>query len=128
MILGVPISLIAIYALYRMDEYYMLLWFRRAQAAPINYPLRGRMAVTFFLFPARVFGWVFLLYFGWRNGWIKPVVLIAVAFPLSLLMQIAPVRLLRGRYYNDLIALMTLLGFVVLPACAVLMFVLLPAR
>jgi hypothetical protein len=119
----------AIYALYRMNEYYMLRWMEAAaRASPGMYQRSSRIAVTFFLLPARVFGWVFLIYFGWHNGWIKPVVLIGVAFPLSLIMQSAPVLFLRGRYLDDLTAVMTLLGFAVLPVCAVLMFVLLPPR
>ena len=97
-----------------------------------RYPSKTRIIAlrigALFLFPARIFGWVFLIYFGWRDRWIKPVVLMGVAFPLSLLMQSAPVHLLRGRHSDVLDSLMTMLGFVVLPVCAVLMVVLLPAR
>jgi hypothetical protein len=36
------------------------------------------------LAPTRVFGWGFLIYFGFGDGWLEPVKLAAVAFPLSL--------------------------------------------
>lgn len=131
MIFGVSLSLIGVYAIYRMNEYYMIRQFRSMSTAPPGtyvFSRTGRVILSLFLLPARLFGWVFLVYFGFRHGWLRPVVLIAVAFPLSLLLQMVPVWILRRSIHSpeQLDGLMTVAGFVVLPVCALLLIFLLP--
>jgi hypothetical protein len=134
MIIGVPISLIVVYALYRLVEYFAGVRQRQLMAEQqpldefraVGVPYRGpRMALAILLGPARVFGWGFLLYYGWRDGWIEPVKLAAVAFPVSLVMQ-SVVTMLGVRAMTTTVTLLTLSSFVVLPTCAALMFFFLP--
>jgi hypothetical protein len=94
MLWGVPISLVVAYALFRMFEYYSLKEVReRYQSLRfpsqliVRNPLTAYYAFSFVLLPARVFGWGLLLFYGWRAGWLQPVKLIVMAFPLSLLFQ-----------------------------------------
>ncbi len=128
MVLGVPVSLILVYALFRMNEYYML---KLHQGYMSGGPASTRPQLVFgsVLLIARVFGWAFLLYFAYRNGWLEAVKLLAIAFPLSLAMQwavLVPLVRFGGLDNTGVFDIMGRVGFFVLPICAVLLFVFLP--
>lgn len=125
--LGVPISLVVVYAVYRANEYYMLRRLRAIAAAPPGvFPRKGQLILSSFLFPARVFGWVFLLYYAFRDGWLAALILLAIAFPLSLIIQLIPRLAFRTVEPDAVDGLLTFIGFFVLPICALLMFLFLP--
>ncbi len=127
MILGVPIGLVVVYAIYRANEYYMLRRLRAMTAAPPwAFSRKGQLILSSFLFPARIFGWAFLLYFAVRVGWLPAVLLIVIAFPLSLIVQSVPSVAFRDIAADAVDGFLTMIGFFVLPVCAVLMFWFLP--
>ncbi|HLA91569.1 MAG TPA: hypothetical protein VJL28_14165 [Gemmatimonadaceae bacterium] len=88
MIFAIPVTLIVAYALFRVFEHLGLKVQRAVYAdGPRPETLRPLLFLGAILLPARIFGWVALLYYGYQAGWLAPVKLIAIAFPLSLVFQ-----------------------------------------
>jgi hypothetical protein len=127
MVLGVPIALIMVYALFRVVEYFMLKLQQAWMAEGPAFRTGLRLAFILVLLPARVFGWGFLIYFAFRVGIVPAIALLSIAFPSSLLLQVAPVFVLRVSP-QQVITIVGILGFVLLPIMAIAMIALVPSR
>ena len=126
MSLGVPWVLIAIYAIFKLVEYGAI---KRLQMDPLEAPRAGRTWMPLLLgplvFAARIFGWGLLVYFAIHAGIVSAIVLLALAFPLSLFLQLAP-QIVFKVDFGIFVVVLSLLSPVVLPLCAVVMIALTP--
>jgi hypothetical protein len=83
-----PIALVVVYALFRMAEYFALKHYQALAADGFgtrNNPVL--MVFGIILLPARIIGWIFLIWLAVKIGVLPTIVLVAIAFVLSLVLQ-----------------------------------------
>ena len=86
MIFDVPILLILAYAIFRACEYFALKSYQDFNS-PFSHDRRMSAIHGTILFPARVFGWGALIWFMFKAGIWTTLILVLIAFPVSLLVQ-----------------------------------------
>lgn len=83
----VPIVLVFVYALFRMAEYFALKHYQALAADGFGARNPVAMAFGLVLLPARIIGWVFLIWLAMKIGIVATIGLVAIAFVLSLVLQ-----------------------------------------
>lgn len=88
MVSGVPVSLVVVYALFRMFEYFALKNYQAVAAEGMH--AGNRTALSVFgvvLLPARFGGWALLIWLAVKIGILHTIGLVVLAFLLSLVLQ-----------------------------------------
>lgn len=113
-----PITLILAYIAFSTFAFYQQLHLKNFRGASQGFGLVLNLSA----FAAMMTGFVFLVYYGWTVRWYLPILL----FAISLIVQLIWFAIEVSLRIRDLPFILSLLGFIIWPAAAVVMFRALP--
>lgn len=113
-----PISLLVSYTLFSLFGFYQKLHIKNFKGASQGFLL----ALNLFVLVATIYGLGFLLYYGYTVSWVQAILL----FVVSLLIQFVWFPIEAMLRIKELHIYLSLGGFIVLPVCAVFMWLSLP--
>lgn len=114
----IPWNLVAPYTIFSLFSFYQKLHIKNFQGASQGFLL----FLNLFALASMLFGFAFLVYWGWQINWVQAIAVFAIAFAIQILWFGIEAKLgLRNAYFA-----LSMLGFITIPIAGVFMWLALP--